>query len=479
MKLIVQFTLFSMLTGCAVGPNYQQPTTGTALPDHYQQVAGHEISTAANTDRWWLGFNDPAINQLVDAALQRNLDLASADANIRAARAQLNIIDSANQPQLNADGHISRDHFSKNSENFANIPFPHPLTTFTDYRAGFDASWEIDLFGQNKRSLEAAQARLAVIEHQRQGAELRVAAEVVRNTIDYRAWQQRVNNAQQIVDADQQLLDLVLLQKQAGLMSDSDVIDAESSLHSATATLPTLQSAALASLMAITVLVNQSQEQVSALLQTDAAIPVPPQHIDALGLPADLLLRRPDIQSAERTLAAATADIGVAVADQYPKITLLAKGGLDSISTGKFTDLASQYWNLGPQISLPLFSGGRLAAQVSAREAARDAALAQYRQTILAAFADTETALIRYQREQQRLEQIQAEYQTQQQQLKFAELREQVGDTNHTPVLQARARLAQLNDTQFASQQALADDLTVLYKALGGGIAASGNAQSP
>jgi NodT family efflux transporter outer membrane factor (OMF) lipoprotein len=468
MKLFIMATL-GFLAGCTVGPNYQKPELSNTLPTQYQQVEGSALPGSAVTEHWWLIYHDPAINQLVDDALQRNLDLVSANANIVQARAQLNIADSANQPKLNANGRVGRDKFSQNSEDFANIPFPNPETNFSDYRVGFDASWEIDLFGHNQRSTEAAKARLTSMEFQRQEVELRIAAEVVHNVIDYRAYQQRSNNAQQIVDDAQKMLDLILLQKDAGLLANSDVLDAQTVLNSAKANLPPLQSAALGSLMAITVLVNQNQQQVTATLQSGAPVPAVPEQIDAIGLPSDLLLRRPDIQSAERELAAATADIGVAVADQYPQITLLASGGLDSISPGKLTNLASRYWDLGPQISIPLLSGGRLAAQVKGREAARDAALAQYRQTILAAFADTETALIRYQREQQRLKHIEAALHTQQQQLVFAEQHFQTGDTNYTAVLQAHTQLAQINDTKFASQQALAENLAALYKALGGG----------
>jgi len=183
-----------------------------------------------------------------------------------------------------------------------------------------------------------------------------------------------------------------------------------------------------------------------------------------------LLLRRADLRSAERELAATTADIGVATANQYPRLTLLASGGLDSITPGKLTNLASRYWSIGPQLSVPLLSGGKLAAQVRASQATRDATLAQYRQAVLGAFGDTETALIRYQREQQRLAEIRQAFGSQQQQLKYANLHYESGDTNFIPVLQSRQQLGVIIDAQLISQQSLANDLTALYKALGGGM---------
>jgi len=468
MKTLFTLSAISVLAACTLGPAYQHPDVSSQLPAKYTTVDDTQAIGNTVAARWWMNFNDPVINQLVATALERNLDLAAANASIHASRAQLNIAESANQPQLNGDARAGRDQFSRNSENFANIPFPHPLTTFSDYRVGFDASWEIDLFGRTQKSTEAARARLNSVEYQRQDVELRVAAEVVRNVVDYRAWQQRRINAEKMIADNSELLELITLQRKAGLLADADVVDAQTALQNVSANLGALQSAEQAALMALTVLVNQPADTVAATLAGGPAMDIGSTHINT-GLPSDLLLRRPDLQSAERELAAATADIGVAMADQYPRIDLLANGGLDSITTGKLTELASRYWSIGPQLSVPLLSGGRLAAQVTSREAARDAALAHYRQAVLTAFADTETALIRYQREQQRGQHIQLAYQSQQQQLKFAELRHQDGDTNFTPVLQARLQLAQINDAQLASQQAAAENLTSLYKALGGG----------
>jgi len=460
------------MTGCTVGPIYKTPDLASQLPGHYQQIEDKKNNGITTIAHWWLAFNDSTINQLVDAALLRNLDLASADATIQQARAQLGIIDSAALPQLNAQGRIGRDRISKNSELLSNLPVPNPNVNFTDYRAGFDASWELDFFGHNARQAEAAHARLISVEHQREGVALKVAAEVVRNVINYRAWQKRSKNAQTMLEQSQQLVDLARLQQQAGLLSESDVTEAEIAVHQMAAAIPSLQTAAKASLMALTVLVDQPQDQVAPVLDISTDIPTVPDHIDALGdalgIPSDLLLRRPDLRAAERELAAATADIGVAVAEQYPRLTLVASGGLDSVTPGKFTQLASSFWNLGPQLTIPLFTGGRLAAQVKGREAARDAALAQYHQAVLVAFADTETALIRYQREKQRLTQIKRAFEAQHRQLTLADKRYQVGETNFVNVLQARQQLAQIHDQRLASQQALAENLTALFKALGG-----------
>jgi len=464
------FLLSFLVIGCTVGPTYKRPDLASQLPTQYQQIEDKKNNEKlTTTDSWWLVFNDSAINQLVDDALLRNLDLANANAKIKQARAQLGIIDSASLPQATAQGRIGTDRISKNSEMLSNLPLPNPDVNFTDYRAGFDASWELDFFGHNARQAEAANARLTSVEHQREAVALQVAAEVVRNVIDYRAWQRRSKNAQMMLEESEQLLNLARLQQQAGLLSESEVTEADLAVHQAAAAIPSLQTPAKASLMALTVLTDRSQEQVSTLLHASTSIPTVPDDIDMLGVPSDLLLRRPDLRIAERELAAATADLAVAVAEQYPRLTLVASGGLDSITPGKFAQLASGYWNLGPQLTIPLFAGGRLVAQVKEREAALDAALAKYRQAVLQAFTDTETALIRYQREKQRLTQIEQAFEAQHRQLKWADKRYEVGETNFMKVLQARQQLAQIHDQQLASQQALAENLTALFKALGGG----------
>jgi NodT family efflux transporter outer membrane factor (OMF) lipoprotein len=456
------------LAGCAVGPDYRAPDLAGRLPAQYGNTDS-SVSPAAVPDDWWKMFKDPALDTLVQRALANSPDLAAADANIRQARAALAMVAGGQAPQLNASGRISRDQLSRNSEAFANIPYPNAQTLFTDYRAGFDASWEIDLFGHTARGIEAAQARLGSVEEQRSDVALRVAAEVARNVIDYRAWQMRIDNGTVMLDNSREVLRLVRLQEAAGMASSSDVAQAQNALHGAAAVLPPLEAARQAALAALGVLVDQPLAEIAAELQRPAPIPVP-NGPAPVGLPGELLQRRPDVRMAERQLAAASADIGVAVAEQYPRLTLIGYGGWDSIKPGTFVDQASQFWNLGTQLTLPLFSGGRLQAQVDGRSAARDAALAGYRKAILAALADTETALIRYQRERARLNELEQARAARLRQVELADQRYRLGETSMLELIDARQQLAGLEDQRLASQQALADNLAALFKALGGGF---------
>ena len=459
------FSLLALaLTGCAVGPDYHAPPS--TLPAHFQH---QPASSQPQLQRWWTVFDDAALNQLVEQALQSSPDLAQAEARVRQARASLGQVDSALWPQLNASARTGRDQFSRNSENFANIPLANPKLGFNDYRLGLDASWEIDLFGHTARSREAAAARLDSVQEQQADAALRVAAEVARNVIDYRGWVARQRNAQAQLAAARENLRLSGLLRQSGEISDSELNQAASNVASLQAALPPLQTAQGAALAALSVLLDQPQAQVAATLAGELPIPAtlaqPP-----VGLPGDLLRRRADIRQAERELAAASADIGVAVAEQYPRLVLVGSGGWDSIHEGNLTSAASRFWNVGPQLSLPLFNAGRLKMQVSAREAARDAALAAYRQKVLTALADTETALLRYQQEGLRQQALQAGVELAELQLGLARQRFRVGEAAQTEVLAQQQQAAQQREAWLASRQAQAENLVALFKARGGDV---------
>ena len=456
------------LAACAVGPQYRAPEAVTGVPAQFAnaQPAGN---VQAMPEAWWTLFKDPAIDRLVRDALTRSPDLATAQASIRQARAAVDAVAGTRMPQVNAGARIGHDQLSRNSENFANVPFPNPKTGFTDYRLGFDASWEIDLFGHTAHGIEAAQARFEGVEEERRDIALRVAAEVTRNVVDYRALRQRLANAESMRGNSRELLRLVQLQRQAGVVADAELARAQGAVHDAEAQLPPLEAAARASIAALSVLVDQPYDDVAAVLQSSA--PVPPQpELAATLMPSELLKRRPDVRRAERQLAAASAEVGVAVAEQYPRLSLVGSAGWDSLKVGTLTDSASRYWSLGPQLSLPLFNGGRLQANVAGREAARDAALAGYRKAVLAALADVETALIRYRQEQKRLVELEQSKQNRQRQADIAERRYRVGETSALEWIEARQQLAALEDLRLASMQQAANNAAALFKALGGGV---------
>lgn len=461
--------LAAILAGCAVGPNYQAITPEQVAPEQFPVSKRVEADSAPVTARegWWHGFHDESLNVLVQAALQHSPDIASADASIRQARASITQIASNQVPQLNGAGRIGRDQFSADSENFANIPFPNPQTGFNDYRAGLDASWEIDLFGHTARGVESAQARAGGIEAQRRDVALRVSAETARNVLDYRHLQLRIANAHAILDDNRELLRLVQLQRAAGLASEMDVKQAEIGVRNAEGILPPLDAEAQASVAALIPLTGLPQQAIADQLAGGTHEPVLPEAA-TFAINSQALERRPDVRIAERQLASATADIGVAMADQYPRFTLLGDAGWESVHPGQFGQQASRYWNFGPELSMPILNGHRVQAEIKQSEAARDIALANYRKAVLAALADTESALIRCQGDHGRLDKLAAAVKLHADQTTLTKRLVDVGEVPKLDLLNTQIQREDLEDQQLATRQVLAEDLVLLYKALGG-----------
>jgi NodT family efflux transporter outer membrane factor (OMF) lipoprotein len=463
----VIFLLPLLLAACAAGPDYRPITPEQALPGHFATRAGDgSVPTAGD---WWRQFGDPGLDALVAAALRNSPDLAAAEANIRQARASLAQVASARSPQLDAQAREGRDRISRNGEQFADIPFPNAQNTFTDERAGVDASWEIDLFGHTARAVEAAGAQAEGAEAQRGDLALRVSAETARNVLDYRYLRLRIAKAQASVADNGELLRLVQLQRGAGLASDSDLHQAQINLRNAQAVLPPLQAAAGACLAALLPLTALTEDQIAAHLGTGNGLPALPS-AQAFGASSTLLQRRPDLRAAERSLAAATAQVGMAQADRYPRFTLVGDAGWETVHPGSLWRKASQYWNLGPEVYLPLLNGGRISAEIRQSEAARDAALASYRKAVLAALADVESAMLRCQGDDGRLAETSAALASQQQNVELTQLRVDAGESSALELLAGRLQRTTLEDQQLASRQALSEDLVLLYKALGGSV---------
>ena len=456
------------LAGCAVGPDFQAPRMAT--PGHFS-VTGAALTEQAPPDAWWRAFHDAQLDALVLDALAHNPDVAAAAAHIRQARAERDALSGSDLPQVEASARESRDNLSLNSEGFSNIPtavVPHPQHEFNDYRIGLDASWEIDLFGYNRRSVEAATARLDSAAERAHAAVLEVAAEVALDYIDLRATQQRAALAIQNAELARDQLRLTRLARRAGLASDLDIERDESALRAAEARIPLFEAQVRADMNALTLLLGQAPGTLDARLAAPGEVPaVPP--VVGVGLPSDLLQRRPDVRGALQDLAAANADVGVAVAAQYPRFSLVSSLGYDSIHPGQLTSQASRFWGFGPQVSLPLFSGFQLQNQVKANQAAYDAALQGYRKAVLNALSDSETALIRFDRETSRLTQLDAARQSAGRSLDLTRKRVAVGEVGETDALQADVAVVQATDQWTQSQAARAADLVGLFKALGGG----------
>ena len=426
------------------------------------------LSSASPADHWWTALGDPTLDALVELALADNPDLASAEARVQQTRALAQVAGAAFYPVANVAAQSSRNQLSRNSENLALIPFTPKTTVFPDFRVGVDASWEIDLAGKTRRDVEAAVARLGSAGESRNDARLVVAAEVAGAYVDYRAGAERLALARRTAASLAESLRLVALEEEAGIASQTERRRAEAECLAATGAMPPLEAQMGSALTELAALTGQRTESIAARMTGHEGIPVVPTSTP-VGMPSEILLRRPDVRRAERELAAATADIGGAIAAQFPRLSLVGDFGWDSVRSGVLTSAASRYWDIAPQLTLPLFAGGRLKGNVRAAKAARDAALGSYRSAVLLAFADTESSLIRYSTERSREASLAATALTLKAALELERRRYGAGDTSMLDVLAAERAVTQAEDQHAASRAQLARDYITLGKALGGG----------
>ncbi len=461
----VTSVVVTVLGGCVVGPNYTvpQPDAPAAYP-----VVDAALTDAAPRDRWWTALGDPLLDELIDHALAANPDLAMAEALVHQARAVARVAGAAFYPAANLDARVSRDKLSLNSETLALVPFKPSTTEFTDYRVGFDVAWEIDLAGRTRREVEAAAARLDSSAESRNDARLVVAADVADAYVEYRAAAQRLALARRTLASLDDALHLVTLEVRAGVAADADLRRAEADRFNAAGVVPSFEAAVQSATFRLAALTGESLESLTQRLGPSREVPAVPA-TTPVGLPSELLRRRPDVRRAERELAAATADVGSAIAAQFPRLSLVGDFGWDSVYPGTLTSAASRYWNIAPQLTLPLFAGGRLRGQVEAAEAARDAALASYRATVLRALADTESSLVRFATERSRQASLAAASASLESSLALERRRFDAGDASMLDVLAAERAADHAADQRTASAGQLAQDYIALGKALGGG----------
>jgi NodT family efflux transporter outer membrane factor (OMF) lipoprotein len=464
MKKYLCLSLAFVLSACsAVGPNYLRPEA--KVPQTFTEKGG----SAPLRSNWWEEFHDPALNALVAGALDGSPDLMISQARLRQARAVQGIQDAASGPTVDFKSGVSRDRISKNSEILANLPIKNVTTEFTNYQVNFDASWEVDLFGHQRRLSEGARARVEASAELVQDAQLVLVAEVVRNYIELRMWQHRLVLGKQNLGYYQELVRLARLSYQAGDGTKLDVQRAESNHDNFASTLPGLELGVRQSLAALSVLTGSGIDELDVKLASSAQLfPVPA--VPAVGLPSELLKRRPDVRSAERELAAASADIGVSVAELYPRFYLVGNAGWASVHPGSLLDSASLAWSVGPQLSFPIFNKGRLKSQVKANEAAFDVALASYRKSVLSAVSDVDVALSRVARNEEKHGQLR---EAEKELLEISVLtgkQMKAGEVSKVAVLEARRNLANQEDQTLQAQAQSLTAMISLYKALGGGL---------
>ena len=471
-KLFRLATGIGLLTvaGCTVGPSFHPPQVQTpeawlgtgALPKDRQpaQTPAAPPGTPAQPVPlavWWTVFKDPLLDSLVSRAVAENLDLKQAESRIRQARAQRQTQVAGLWPTLGAAGERLRTRAS--GAGMKPVDF---------YQAGFDAAWELDVFGGTRRAVEAATADLHASIEDRRDVLVTLISEVALNYITLRGVQQQIVIANDNLEAQQRTVDLTRQRFRDGFNSKLDVVNAEAQAATTRAEIPVLETAVRQTIYALGVLLGQPPAALVAELSAAKALPLTPPDVP-LGLPAELLRRRPDIRRAEAQLHSATARIGVATADLFPKFSLTGSLG-DSYN--HLTGLVSwdhRFYSFGPSVTWSLFDAGRICANIRVQDELEEQALLQYRTTLLTALSDVESALVAYVNEQQHRQALVEAVSANREAVALSTTLYTQGQTDFLNVLTAQRSLFTSQDALVQSEHSIAIDLVTLYKALGGG----------
>ncbi len=457
------------LAGCEVGPNYQPPQA-TLAPFH--NAAAVDARTAMAPDRldaWWGGFQDPALTRIVQRALDQNLDLAAAMARVQQARASAQAAGAALLPTIDLDGQATAQHQSTVG------PLGSVASTLPGYNrdqriydVGAAASWEIDLFGGLRRGAEAARAEAQAAEAERAGTRITVAADAADAYFQVRGQQARLAVARQPIAVDTHLLTLVRLRQKNGVGNDREVAQADALLQQAQASVPPLQVTLEAQLNRLDVLMGAQPGTYARELATPEAIPAIPRIPDA-DTPLDVLRRRPDVIAAERRLASSNAQIGAAISDYYPKISLAGALGFDSMSLNHLLTANAFEPAATGALRWRLFDFGKVDAEVAQARGANAEALAQYRQSVLHAAEDVEDAFMTLTQTETRSQQVQGEITSLARARDLSQQSYAAGAIPLTDVLDADRQLLAAQDDLALNQADAARAAVRSFRALGGG----------
>ena len=443
------------LAGCKVGPNFKPPQT--PLPDTWVgPLPPPATSAEQDLAHWWTVFDDPMLTSLVERAVQTNLDLQLAEARVRQARAARGVAFSGLGPFANATGDYTRSRSI--------------LGTGNQYQAGFDAGWELDIFGGVRRGVEAVTANLEASINARLNVLVTLTAEVAVNYLDIRSFQQQIAIAQRNLKAQQHSADLTQQRFQGGFVSGLDVANAEAQVATTAAQIPVLEQSAQQAIYSLSVLLGREPGALLEELSPPASVPGAPPAVP-VGVPSELLRRRPDIQQAEDLIHAATADIGVATADLFPRLSLTGSLGTRGSKFSALTDWSNRFWSFGPSATWNVFNTGLTRSNIEVQRALEEQALITYRQTVLTALQDVENALIASAKEQEHYQALTEAVTANRRAVSLATSLYTQGQTDFLNVLQAQGALYSSENALALSTRTVSTNLVALYKALGGGWA--------
>jgi multidrug efflux system outer membrane protein len=445
-----------VLSACAVGPQYDAPQTADA---EFVIAADAGLETGSFEAAWWRQFGDPVLDELVSRALEGDLDLRIAVARVREARALFRDTRLDYAPAVTAHGGYQKQD--------APLQGTTQSVELEAYELGFDASWELDLFGRVRHGVEAARADAEGAEAQLRDVQVQVAAEVAREYFSLRGAQQRLAVAERNLDNQREALRLTRVRLELGAGDELDVQSATARLMQTEATVPPLVTAERAAAHRLAVLLGLRPGSLEAEL---AAVPVTPRVTAfAIGEPYELLRRRPDVRTAERALAAQTARVGMATADLYPRFDITGFFGFISGSASALGDADTRAWIVAPTMTWSAFDLGSARARLDASEAQADAQLAVYEKTVLLALEETQNSFVTYEQDRKRLAALVAQVAASRRAAELARIRYREGAVDFLRLLDAERTVLEAEDTVTLAEAQLNIDVVAIYKALGGG----------
>jgi NodT family efflux transporter outer membrane factor (OMF) lipoprotein len=428
-------------------------------------AAASSQTTAVTTEdlvHWWTTFGDETLTALVEKAANSNLDLKQAEARILQARASRRIVTAGLWPSVEATGSFTR------SRSGGTTVGGSAGTTRNLYQAGLDAAWELDIFGGVRRDVEAANADVLAAVEDRGDVLVTLTAEVALNYIDLRGFQQQIVIAQNNLKAQKHSAELTRQRFQGGFVSALDVANADAQVATTAAQIPVIESSARQTIYSLSVLLGLEPSALVQELMQASEIPAAPPAVP-VGIPSDLLRRRPDIRRAEAQIHAATARIGVATADLFPKLSLSAAGGFEGNKSGTLTNWSNRFWSFGPSADWQVFNAGSIEANIELQKALKEQSFITYQQTVLTALQDVENTLIASAKEQEHRNTLIEAVTANRKAVNLATKLYTEGQTDFLNVLEAQRSLYASEDALVQSTRTVSTNLVALYKALGGG----------
>ncbi len=471
--------LLAALAGCMVGPDYQRPETKVpetwdGLSSVTQNQPSKPATDTATLVDWWDSFHDNILTSLVEMAVRHNLDLRLAEARIRQARASHGVAVGALWPAVTGNAQYQKSQSAITTFGGSSAAGPSAVTGGGGairelFQVGLDAAWELDIFGGNKRNIEAAGADFRAAIEDRRDVLVTLVGEVGTNYLNLRGFQQQLAKVRQNLKAQEHTADIIRRRFDVGTATSLDLANARAQVATTGAQIPVLESQARAAIYSLGVLLGREPAVLAKDLEKQGPIPATPPEVP-VGLPSELIRRRPDIRRAEAQLHAATARIGVATANLFPQFSLTGTMGLSSNELTKLGNLAnSKFWSFGPSVTWPLFAGGSLAWQVKVQDALAEQALLTYQKTVLTALQDVETALVAYAKEQEHRKALSEAVENNRKAVDAAMKLYTAGRTDFLNVLTAQLNLYNSENALVQSTNAVDTNLVALYKALGGG----------